>query len=318
MERGWFCWCTDKGRLKCKAYFVICALLAFAFISGHPGAPVRFPSVQDVVWHHEQTIGILRFEGGRRHLLVYCNLIIIEKVEKEYKQKVLEDLAKKYPIQEVDFKTMLGIVGACNDLQRGRDPPFKSYPIRPILRNHTKPLSLLTMLKGIVPGTKWCGVNDIANNYHDLGEDFELDKCCRAHDHCPVKIKSFSENYGVRNNHPYTKSHCECDDLFFQCLKKSREDKAHAIGNVFFNVLGLQCAEPIYPKVCLSRESGSLDEVQRNAEVQGSNSNLPLEKRFLLNWFQTPQERHQPRCLKWVDDPDGPLQFRFRSPRRQF
>lgn len=114
------------------------------------------------------------------------------------------------------------------------------------------------------------------------------------------------------------RSHCECDDLFFQCLKKSREDKAHAIGNVFFNVLGLQCAEPIYPKVCLSRESGSLDEVQRNAEVQGSNSNLPLEKRFLLNWFQTPQERHQPRCLKWVDDPDGPLQFRFRSPRRQF
>jgi hypothetical protein len=23
-------------------------------------------------------------------------------------------------------------------------------------------------------GTKWCGVNDIADNYHDLGHDFEL------------------------------------------------------------------------------------------------------------------------------------------------
>ena len=55
------------------------------------------------------------------------------------------------------------------------------------------------------PGTKWCGVNDIAENYHDLGEDRVIDKCCRAHDHCPIKIKPFDRNFGVFNYHPYTK-----------------------------------------------------------------------------------------------------------------
>ena len=54
-------------------------------------------------------------------------------------------------------------------------------------------------------GTKWCGINDIANDYFDLGKEFELDKCCRAHDHCPMKIKAFGSSYGVKNNHPYTK-----------------------------------------------------------------------------------------------------------------
>ncbi len=54
-------------------------------------------------------------------------------------------------------------------------------------------------------GTKWCGYDDIAAHYHDLGDSVALDKCCRAHDHCPVKIKAFATNYGARNSHPYTK-----------------------------------------------------------------------------------------------------------------
>ena len=66
-------------------------------------------------------------------------------------------------------------------------------------------LSIWAMMKGIVPGTKWCGVNDIANDYHDLGRDFQLDKCCRAHDHCPIKIKPFTTNFGIHNYSPYTK-----------------------------------------------------------------------------------------------------------------
>ena len=45
---------------------------------------------------------------------------------------------------------------------------------------------------------------------------FRVDKCCRAHDHCPIKIKAFSSNYGATNYHVYTKSHCACDDLFYK------------------------------------------------------------------------------------------------------
>ena len=45
---------------------------------------------------------------------------------------------------------------------------------------------------------------------------FRVDKCCRAHDHCPVKVKAFSNSYGATNYHLYTKSHCACDDLFYK------------------------------------------------------------------------------------------------------
>jgi len=31
----------------------------------------------------------------------------------------------------------------------------------------------------IMPGTKWCGQGDIAENYHDLGYHADVDKCCR-------------------------------------------------------------------------------------------------------------------------------------------
>ena len=38
-----------------------------------------------------------------------------------------------------------------------------------------------------------CGVNDVATNYEDLGTGsyFEVDKCCRTHDHCPLKVYTF-------------------------------------------------------------------------------------------------------------------------------
>ena len=32
-------------------------------------------------------------------------------------------------------------------------------------------------------------MDDIADNYYSLGEDWRVDKCCRGHDHCPVKVK---------------------------------------------------------------------------------------------------------------------------------
>ena len=37
-----------------------------------------------------------------------------------------------------------------------------------------------------------CGVNDVAKNYEDLGTGsyFEVDKCCRTHDHCPLKVNT--------------------------------------------------------------------------------------------------------------------------------
>ena len=55
-----------------------------------------------------------------------------------------------------------------------------------------------------------------------------MDKCCRAHDHCPVKIKAFSSNYGATNYHVYTKSHCACDDLFYKVSVVYRFEKVNS------------------------------------------------------------------------------------------
>lgn len=105
-----------------------------------------------------------------------------------------------YIVYEVDFETMLKLVQYCEDLQ-WQEPKNVSI-------EQSKPqVNMWTLLKAILPGTKWCGVNDLAENYHDLGTGpyFQVDKCCRAHDHCPVKVSPFSASHGVTNYHPYTK-----------------------------------------------------------------------------------------------------------------
>ena len=55
------------------------------------------------------------------------------------------------------------------------------------------------MTKGIAPGTLWCGYDDIATSYLSLGDDEELDRCCRVHDFCPDKIKAGRRRDGLEN-----------------------------------------------------------------------------------------------------------------------
>lgn len=54
-------------------------------------------------------------------------------------------------------------------------------------------------------GTKWCGAGDLADTYFDLGEDSNLDKCCRTHDLCPIKVKAYASRYNLTNKSLYTK-----------------------------------------------------------------------------------------------------------------
>lgn len=67
---------------------------------------------------------------------------------------------------------------------------------------YTSPFSLFS---GIIPGTKWCGTGDIADTYHDLGEDATMDRCCRTHDLCPLKVRAYQKRYNLNNNSIYTK-----------------------------------------------------------------------------------------------------------------
>ena len=56
-------------------------------------------------------------------------------------------MARHYLIREVDFETMLNIVQACQNLQR-------KYDVNENLHGPAK-VNMWSLLKGIVPGTKW-------------------------------------------------------------------------------------------------------------------------------------------------------------------
>lgn len=64
-----------------------------------------------------------------------------------------------------------------------------------------------------------CGPGNTANDYDDLGNDEEVDKCCRDHDHCD-NIASGEEKYGLKNDDFFTRLHCQCDKEFKSCLTK--------------------------------------------------------------------------------------------------
>lgn len=105
---------------------------------------------------------------------------------------------------------------------------------------YSSPFSLLS---GIIPGTKWCGTGDIADTYHDLGDDATMDRCCRTHDLCPMKVRAYQKRYNLSNNSIYTKSHCKCDDMLYECLKKTNTSAAQVMGSIYFNLVQVPCVE---------------------------------------------------------------------------
>ncbi|XP_075235007.1 phospholipase A2-like [Lycorma delicatula] len=96
----------------------------------------------------------------------------------------------------------------------------------------------------ILPGTLWCGVGNIARGI-DFGYFYETDKCCKAHDSCNriISAKSYSSTYNLFNSAPYARLHCDCDDIFYRCLKGAEKhtNSAYLIGNIYFNLLFTKC-----------------------------------------------------------------------------
>ncbi|XP_071524202.1 uncharacterized protein [Panulirus ornatus] len=102
----------------------------------------------------------------------------------------------------------------------------------------------------ILPGTKWCGNDDLAESFNDLDGFVGADTCCRKHDRCPLNIGGLETKYGIYNSHLTTVSHCICDERFKACLKMSRTGAADMVGNVFFNVVKTRCFRFEKQKVC--------------------------------------------------------------------
>lgn len=193
-----------------------------------------------MVYFHDQTVAVV--ELGPKKLLLNCELI--EVYEPEEALKSLGELQSISRPIAITFKEMLTLMSQCQQVETYNDSSHKETTVRSRGPGYGKGLlsnNPLTLFSGIIPGTKWCGTGDIATDYHDLGAEPSVDRCCRAHDLCPVKVRAYSKRYNLTNASLYTKSHCKCDDSLFECLKTSESPTAHIMGNVYFNLIQVPC-----------------------------------------------------------------------------
>lgn len=217
-------------------------------------------------WDGKTLAEVILDENGT---MVHCRL---HELEEEADAEPLirgSGLPTKYP----NFQTMLQLINNCTRLEM---PPGFTIEASPTNSSDhgTDFWSPWSLWNGIVPGTMWCGVGDIADSFEQLGTQADVDACCRAHDHCPVKLKAFRAGYGLINLSLYTKSHCDCDKEFFGCLKNSRNKLSDAVGNFYFNFMRAQCIKEHRPFIC----------VENRTEVDGG-----------------------VRCVRWSADPNSKI-----------
>ncbi|XP_023707298.1 uncharacterized protein LOC111864343 [Cryptotermes secundus] len=202
---------------------------------GFSGLWVKSDSVKQV-YYHDQTVAVV--ELGPRKRLENCELIEVT-TPKEVND-TLQSLRSVSEPMSITFDEMFQLMNQCHD--------FVS-PLETSENSNKTPRVTGTVFIGIVPGTKWCGNSDIAKTYFELGREKDVDKCCRTHDLCPVKVRSYRTRYNLTNENFYTKSHCACDNRLFHCLKAKNTPLARVMGNVYFNIIKVPCVEDI-PPVC--------------------------------------------------------------------
>lgn len=109
--------------------------------------------------------------------------------------------------------------------------------------------ALKKRLKAIYPGTLYCGDGNLARNENEVGLFRETDICCKKHDQCPAFIRAGQEFKGLRNFGHFTRSHCDCDLKFYNCLKRTGSIISNKIGYTYFNILKPPCFRKEYPIV---------------------------------------------------------------------
>ncbi|XP_044730991.1 uncharacterized protein LOC123294006 [Chrysoperla carnea] len=230
------------------------------------GQRVKGDSIQ-MVYYHDQTIAVI--EIGPDRLLLNCELI--EVIEPNDANATLYNLKSISKPLVITLDEMLNLLKQCEMLEEPSggtsdiqsDSPYtadnnmppkvqqqsNSNPIFKLFNRNSNngatqnPSATFSVLNGIAPGTKWCGSGDIAVNYHDLGTDANVDKCCRTHDICPVKIAKYATRYTLYNDSPFTRSYCQCDDMLYSCLKQANSTSGQLFGNIFFNLVQTTCID---------------------------------------------------------------------------
>ena len=109
------------------------------------------------------------------------------------------------------------------------------------------------------------------------------------------------------------RSHCACDKIFYNCLKSvtinhpESKKVAKRVGSLFFNILRLDCMEPVYPKICVD-------------------SKIYYKVSQLLGWIitpytnpDTPNSNAEEGCTSWEEDHDAdPIDIKFLKSSKPF
>ncbi|XP_071539055.1 uncharacterized protein [Panulirus ornatus] len=210
----------------------------------HPLPPVETFTVsrdggQWVAYFHDQAIAAV--QQARDGTVLNCT--VQEVIEAWEQREARQYLGQAMPLVPVPLPRMVHLITLCGTINR--PPP-------PTVYTHNPPADSFPLwwfgpsaLQGILPGTLWCGKKDVAPSYHKLGQRAELDACCRNHDHCPVKLLPLKTRYGLTNFGFATRSHCICDLEFFRCLKAAGDQVSTAVGNIYFNLLQMECISPL-------------------------------------------------------------------------
>lgn len=193
------------------------------------------------VYYYEQTVAVV--DLGSNNELHDCN--IIEVYEPVEASEVLRNLSMTVRPQVVSFQEITRLMQQCQLLDSLQVEVTSTLSTNALSRGSRIAASSITLLSGILPGTKWCGTGDIAENYHDLGDLPHIDRCCRTHDLCPIKVRAQQTRYNLTNYSLYTKSHCTCDMSLYHCLKSANHPTANLMGQIYFNLVRVPCIEDI-------------------------------------------------------------------------
>ncbi|XP_011303265.1 phospholipase A2 [Fopius arisanus] len=209
-----------------------------------PHSEITAAKLRRVVYYHDQAVAIIDINPQKE--IENCH--IIEVYEPEEAKELLMNLSEIARPTQVLFSEMTGLMYRCQLLDSIQANNSEKEEAKSAL-DHANSFgnSAYNLLSGILPGTKWCGTGDIAEHYHDLGEDSDIDSCCRTHDLCPVKIRAHRTRYNITNLSLYSKSHCDCDNAFYNCLKSIGTPKANIMGKIYFNIIKVGCIED-FPK----------------------------------------------------------------------
>lgn len=165
--------------------------------------------------------------------LINCHLVDLERHSSDV---ALYEAKYEIKTKHVEFKDMMQLIEACTNIARVHR---RSGPGQEMMSYDTG--DLLSIWRGIMPGTNWCGMGDRATSYNDLGLESDIDICCRAHDFCPIRLSAFSSGYGLFNWSFYTRSHCWCDHNFLDCLQHAESPMASVVTRIYFKIMKTSC-----------------------------------------------------------------------------